>query len=643
MGNVKAKIQGSLLAKMLLGGLGSVLLLGIGWYGIGGMLRAREDRAVALQKAALEVEIAMLNVRRSEKDTLLRDVDTAVFYETGKSKYRGKHEKALAALYAKVDALRPWRGELGEKISSLEQHVNAYASAFENLMEARRKLGNGAHGFLGDLRREQLAIVAQVRDGHAEDVVQAIHRVEAKVATYLLTGGETNGRALRSAIEVTLASLRTGKAAEKPGPLLEALGKIQGDIALILPLETQIGLAEDKGLRGEMRRAIHTLSPLAGEIRVHADRLVVDARDTQHTAGLAVLIVGLLCASLVFFFYARAITRPMARLRDAAKLIGDGQLDTVVDVEANDEIGQLAGAFSLMAAGLRESKSERGRVFQGITETTSKLAAASSEILAATTQQSAGSEEQAAAVSQTVATIDEVLHAAQEGAARAKEVTEASRRSMDTSRAGTQALEETIERMRKVKDRSEELSAGILDLDSSTESIGVIIATVNDIAEQTNLLALNAAIEASRAGEQGKGFAVVAAEVRALADESKKATAQVRDLLGEIQRATRLAVTRTSASVEGANDAMAAAEQTGEAIHSLEEALSGQSQIAVQIDASASQQAIGLKQINEAMRSIDQVTRQNVDSNRQTERAMQDLSAMGDRLRRLVAASGQEA
>ena len=61
---------------------------------------------------------------------------------------------------------------------------------------------------------------------------------------------------------------------------------------------------------------------------------------------------------------------------------------------------------------------------------------------------------------------------------------------------------------------------------------------MNDLADQSNLLAVNAAIEAARAGEQGKGFAVVAQEIKSLAEQSKQATAQVRAILGDIQKAS---------------------------------------------------------------------------------------------------------
>src|SRR5436309_9556961 len=110
--------------------------------------------------------------------------------------------------------------------------------------------------------------------------------------------------------------------------------------------------------------------------------------------------------------------------------------------------------------------------------------------------------------------------------------------------------------MEWVKEKVEATAENILTLAEQAQAIGNIIAAVNDIAEQTNLLALNAAIEASRAGEHGKGFTVVAGEVKALADQSKKATGQVRQILGEIQKATNTAVLSTEAVTKGVAAAM---------------------------------------------------------------------------------------
>jgi methyl-accepting chemotaxis protein len=121
----------------------------------------------------------------------------------------------------------------------------------------------------------------------------------------------------------------------------------------------------------------------------------------------------------------------------------------------------------------------------------------------------------------------------------------------------------------------------------------------------------NAAIEASRAGEQGRGFAVVAGEVKALADQSKKATAQVRQILGEIQKATNTAVVSTETVSKRVAAAVQVGAQAGETIKTLAETLTEVARAVAQIAASVTQQATGVAQINQAMRSIDQVAKQN--------------------------------
>jgi methyl-accepting chemotaxis protein len=269
-------------------------------------------------------------------------------------------------------------------------------------------------------------------------------------------------------------------------------------------------------------------------------------------------------------------------------------------------------------------------------EATAQLASAGAEILAGTTQQAAGAQEQAAAVSQTAATVDEVTQTAEQGAKRARGVGETVQRTLEIGKAGRQAVEGSIAAKHRVREQVEATAGNILALAERAQAIGEIIATVNDIAEQTNLLALNAAIEASRAGEHGRGFAVVAGEVKALADQSKKATAQVRQILGEIQRATNTAVLSTEEVTKGVAGAIKLGTQAQETIQALAEALADAAQAAGQIVASAGQQATGMAQIHQAMRNIDQVARQNLAAMRQAEQAARNLNDLGTRLLAMV-------
>jgi methyl-accepting chemotaxis protein len=272
-----------------------------------------------------------------------------------------------------------------------------------------------------------------------------------------------------------------------------------------------------------------------------------------------------------------------------------------------------------------------------VTAAVGNLSAAASEILAATTQLASGSQEQAAAVTETVSTVDEVTQTSDQAAQRSKAVSEAAQRSVEVGKAGRRAIDETVTVMGKVKEQSESIAEGILGLAEQAQSIGEIIATVSEIAEQTNLLALNAAIEASRAGEHGRGFAVVAGEVKALADQSKKATAQVRQILGDIQKATNGAVMRTEEGTRSVNEAILVVGKAGDTIKTLAETITEAAQLAAQISASAGQQATGMTQINQAMKNINQVANQNLVSTKQAERAAQDLDILSTKLRLLIA------
>ena len=281
-----------------------------------------------------------------------------------------------------------------------------------------------------------------------------------------------------------------------------------------------------------------------------------------------------------------------------------------------------------------------------IREATQQLTASSAEILAGTTEQAAGAEEQRSGdrAQDGRETVAEVAQTAEQSAQRARGVGEAVQRTLQVGRAGRKIVEDSI-----VRGRRGAWPGGVhggehlARLAEQPQAISDIIVTVNDVAEQTNLLALNAAIEASRAGEHGKGFAVVASEVKALADQSKKATAQVRHILGEIQRATNTAVLSTEEVTRGVAAAATVAAQSGEAIKTLADTLAETAQAAAQIVASAGQGATGMAQIQQAITNIDQVSRLNLAATRQAEQAAQSLNALGVRLAALGAeAKGKE-
>ncbi|WP_422929895.1 methyl-accepting chemotaxis protein [Singulisphaera sp. PoT] len=380
------------------------------------------------------------------------------------------------------------------------------------------------------------------------------------------------------------------------------------------------------------------------------ERTILKERDLEATATASFTtlcivfgtIAALVVTSITGLVVARSITKPLHALVSAAARIGQGDLQSAINVRSRDEVGDLAEAIRKMTGDLRSSmvnveveKASRERVenlLGSIREAVARLTSATTEILASTSQQASGAQEQAAAITETVSTVDEITQTAAQAAERAKGVGDSVQRTIQIGKAGRDAVESSITAMNQLKERVESTAENILMLAEQAQAIGEIISTVNDIADQTNILALNAAIEASRAGEHGKGFAVVAGEVKALADQSKRATQQVRQILGEIQKATNTAVLSTEEVTKGVASAIKMGAESGVTINSLADTLTDVSQASAQIVASAGQQATGMSQINLAMKNLDQVARQYLVATRQVEQAAQNLNSLGTQL-----------
>ena len=310
--------------------------------------------------------------------------------------------------------------------------------------------------------------------------------------------------------------------------------------------------------------------------------------------------------------------------------VGAGDLTARLSLNGSDD------ALATLGLNLNSMVESLGELTSQIRKATANIAASATEIMSATSQQATRAAEQSAAISQTSTTIDEVKTIVDQSYGKAQAVAEQARHTRDVSQAGQQAVSNTMESMDQINRKVEGIAENILALSEQTQQIGEIIATVNDIAAQSNLLALNASVEAARAGEHGKGFAVVAIEVRNLAEQSKQATAQVKAILNEIQRATNATVMATEEGTKGVDAGVHLTSQAGETIRQLATSIAESANAAQQIVASAQQQTTGIEQIALAAENINQATIQNLASTRQAEGAAQDLSGVARELEALI-------
>ena len=402
------------------------------------------------------------------------------------------------------------------------------------------------------------------------------------------------------------------------------------------------------------------------------DQLSLDQQQASSAILLFVIlgIAVLLFSIVMIWLLNRTIAQPLNEITKIATRISEGDLNVeVITDKRKDEVGILLHTFSKMvnvlkrmaataqqiASGdLTESivpQSEKDilgntflqmlnnlrRMTKDILEGVNLLGSSVSEILAATTQVASGSAETSTAISETSTTVEEVRQAAQLSNQKASRVSENAQLVAQVTQAGQKAVDETSIGMHEIQNQMESVANTIVRLSEQSQQIGGIIASVTDVADQSNLLAVNAAIEAAKAGEQGKGFTVVAQEIKSLAQQSKQATIQVRNILNDVQKATSAAVMATEQSSKAVENGVKQSTQAGESIKALAKSVNESIQAATQIVASSQQQVVGMDQIGLAMQNINQAGTENAASMKQTEQAAKNLHELGLKLQNLIA------
>jgi len=340
---------------------------------------------------------------------------------------------------------------------------------------------------------------------------------------------------------------------------------------------------------------------------------------------LAAVALGVVCTAGLH----RSIAGPLHEFKQFVERVGQGDLTQKAAENRRDEMGEMARSLNQMAAGLR-GLAEQTR------EAAESLSAATAQILASTKEQAANSSQQAAAVQETSATVTEVSQSGRQITERAKQVAASAEATSTAGQAGLQAVEETNRTMDSIREQAEAVAGNVVELSEKTQAVGEIVAAVNDIAEQSHLLSLNAAIEAASAGEHGRGFSVVAEEIKNLADQSKDATVQVRNLLGEIQKGIDRSVMLTEESVKRTDSGAQQAKVADETIRELTRSVEQSIQAFQQIVAGASQQQIGFEQVTQSVGEIGQASDKNAESILQLEQAAASVNAMAQQLRSAV-------
>jgi methyl-accepting chemotaxis protein len=302
-------------------------------------------------------------------------------------------------------------------------------------------------------------------------------------------------------------------------------------------------------------QSVSSAKAAVGEARAQAAEEMTRSGQVNLALGLAVVLV-LIC-TMVFSFV--GVARPMTRLNGAMGKMAAGDLDVVIPgAKRGDEIGDIAKTVTV----IRANAEQKARDEAAARLDQDNLAAASRKRemveLAGTFERAVGNIVDN--VSSASNRLEESAGALTATAEQAKELTAAVVAASDEASTNVQAVASSTEEMsssvneisRQVQEsaniansavaQARKTNDRVAELAKAAARIGDVVELINTIAGQTNLLALNATIEAARAGDAGRGFAVVASEVKALAEQTAKATGDISHQINGIQAATQESV-----------------------------------------------------------------------------------------------------
>jgi len=265
-----------------------------------------------------------------------------------------------------------------------------------------------------------------------------------------------------------------------------------------------------------------------------------------------------------------------------------------------------------------------------------QIQSSSTELQAAANQQATATKEQATAMSEISTTISELLATSRQIAESAQRVAHIAGQTAAAARSGDATVSTAHESIATIRRQVDLIVNHMLELGRKSQQIGAVLDIVAELAEQTNILAINATIEAAGASEAGKRFAVVADEIRKLADRVAGSTKEIRGLIEDVRSSVNTTIMTTEGGSKSVDAGARQFSEVAAAFGEIAGLVGTTTEAAREIELSTKQQSTAVEQVNVAITSAAQATKETEASSGQTLQTAVELSSLSHALLRIV-------